>query len=135
MVLLAFVLMNFSASLLITLALIPSHVAENSNFPLPDENGVMPTSWAYHQLATVIDFATGNWFLNFFFGGFNHHIAHHLFPNICHVHYVHVTPIIKQTAEEFELTYNHEDSFLNAYASHFRLLRNNGVKALESVSA
>ncbi|MDG0974024.1 MAG: fatty acid desaturase [Crocinitomicaceae bacterium] len=128
MVLLAFLGMNFMASLLITLALIPSHVAENSLFLLPNNKGVMPNSWSHHQVLSVIDFATNNWFLNFFFGGFNHHVAHHLFPSINHTHCTAITPIIKQTAQEFGLPYNHEDSFFNAYLSHFRLLKNNGVQ-------
>lgn len=125
---LAFLCMNFFASLLITLALIPSHVAENSLFLLPDEAGVMPHSWSHHQVLSVIDFATNNWFLNLFFGGFNHHIAHHLFPNINHMHSPKITPIIKETAIEFGLPYNYEPSFINAYLSHFRLLKNNGVQ-------
>lgn len=133
MIFLAFLLMNFCASLLITLALIPSHVAEDSHFPLPDERGVMQHSWSHHQLLTIIDFATNNWFLNFLFGGFNHHVAHHLFPRICHVHYIHVTPVIKQTAAEFGLAYKHEDSFLHAYISHFRLLKNNGMAAAKHI--
>lgn len=128
MLLVGFLGMNFTASLLITLALIPSHVAENSLFLLPDENGIMPHSWSHHQVLSVIDFATGNWFLNFFFGGFNHHVTHHLFPNINHVHSVYLTPIIKQTAAEFQLQYNHENSFLNAYISHYKLLKNNGIQ-------
>lgn len=127
-VLLAFFLMNFFASLLITLALIPSHVAENSLFLLPDENGVMPNSWSHHQVLSVIDFATDNWFLNFFFGGFNHHIAHHLFPGINHVHSSKITPIIKETILEFGLPYNYEPSFINAYISHYQLLKNNGIQ-------
>lgn len=128
--LLAFLVMNFAASLLMTLALIPSHVAENSEFPLPNENGELPLSWSHHQVTTVTDFATGNVFLNFFFGGFNHHITHHLIPDVNHVHAVHITPIIKKTIEEYGMTYNYEDSFLNAYLSHFRLLRNNGLPQL-----
>jgi linoleoyl-CoA desaturase len=128
MVLLAFLCMNFAASLLITLALIPSHVAENSLFLLPDETGLMPNSWSHHQVLSVIDFATKNWFLNFLFGGFNHHVAHHLFPSINHIHCTALTPIIKETALQFGLPYNHEDSFINAYLSHFRLLKNNGVQ-------
>lgn len=129
-VLLAFFLMNCSASLLITLALIPSHVAEDSLFPVPDQSGLMPYSWSHHQMHTIIDFATNSWFLNFLFGGFNHHVAHHLFPRISHVHYVHVTPIIKQTAKEFGVSYNYQDSLINAYLSHFKLLKNNGVQSV-----
>lgn len=133
-VFLGFVLMNFAASLLITLALIPSHVAETSLFLLPDETGRMPHSWSHHQVLSVIDFATDNWFLNFFFGGFNHHVAHHLFPTICHVHSVHVTRIIKQTTAEFGIPYHYEPSFLNAYISHFKLLKNNGRVPKEVVA-
>ena len=128
LLLIGFIGMNFGASLLITLALIPSHVAENSLFLLPNESGEMPHPWSHHQVLSVIDFATGNWFLNFFFGGFNHHVTHHLFPHINHVHSVHLTPIIKQTTAEFHLPYNHENSFLNAYISHFKLLKNNGIQ-------
>ncbi|WP_296700702.1 acyl-CoA desaturase [Algoriphagus sp.] len=126
--LLGFLLMNFAASITITLALIPSHVAEDSAFPIPDESGQMATSWSHHQLHTIRDFATSNWFLNFLFGGFNHHLAHHLFPNICHVHYVKITPIIKASAKRFGLTYNHEASFFNAYLSHYKLLKKNGIQ-------
>ncbi len=128
MVLLGMILMNFAGSLLITLALIPSHVAENSLFLLPDEQGVMPNSWSHHQVLSVIDFATSNWFLNFLFGGFNHHISHHLFPNINHIHVTKITPIIKETALAYGLPYNHENSFFNAYLSHIKLLKNNWVK-------
>jgi len=123
-----FLLMNFFASITITLALIPSHVAEDSAFPLPDESGKMTTSWSHHQLQTIRDFATSNWFLNFLFGGFNHHLAHHLFPNICHVHYVQITPIIKEKAIGYGLPYHHEESFINAYFSHYKLLKKNGLQ-------
>lgn len=123
-----FVFFNFAASMFITLALIPSHVAEDSLFLLPDEDGVMPNSWSHHQVLSVTDFATNNWFLNYFFGGFNHHITHHLFPNINHIHYTEITPIVRDTILEYGLPYNYEDSFFNAYLSHFKLLRNNGKK-------
>jgi linoleoyl-CoA desaturase len=124
---LGFLCMNFAASCTITLALIPSHVAEHSRFPLPDESGRMPYSWSHHQVLTVIDFATENTVLNHLFGGFNHHVTHHLFPEINHVHYTKLTPIIAQTAAEFHLEYRHESRFINAYLAHFRLLKNNGL--------
>lgn len=131
-IVLGILLMNFAASIFITLALIPSHVAEDSLFLLPDENGVMPNSWSHHQVLSVTDFATSSWFLNYFFGGFNHHITHHLFPNVNHIHYTAITPIVKETIQEFGLPYNYEDSFINAYLSHFKLLRNNGKKNISA---
>ena len=128
-----YLLMHFAASTFITLAIVPSHVAEDSAFPLPDEKGELEHSWAHHQVHTVIDFATQNPIINFLFGGFNHHLAHHLFPNICHVHYPNITPIIKETAAEFGLTYKHESSLKNAYISHFKLLKKNGLPAWCSI--
>lgn len=124
--LLGFVLMHVAASILITVAILPSHVSVDSEFPLPDSSGVMPHSWSHHQVITTIDFATTNGFLNKFFGGFNHHVTHHLFPEISHVHYPQVTPIVKATAEEFGIPYKHESSLWRAYVSHYRLLKRNG---------
>ena len=104
----------------------PSHVSENSVFVEPDANGKMPYSWAHHQVKTTTDFATSNSLITWVLGGFNHHVAHHLFPNISHVHYSKMTPIIKQIIKRYGLKYNHESSALRAYLSHYGLLKNNG---------
>ena len=131
-VLIGYLLMNAAAGFTITLALVPAHVASTSHFPLPDADGVMPHSWSRHQMVTTTDYATDSPTINFIMGGFNHHIVHHLFPKICHVHYEELTPIVKQTAEEFGITYNYESSLLNAYASHFTLLKRNGWEAYKT---
>jgi linoleoyl-CoA desaturase len=125
----AFLLMNMAGSMLISLALIPSHVADESLFPECDEHGELPYSWSHHQVMTVIDFATTNRVLNFLFGGFNHHVAHHLFPHVCHVHAQEITKLVKQTTKEFGLPYREETSLWMAYRSHFRLLQRNAVSA------
>jgi linoleoyl-CoA desaturase len=131
-ILLGYVLMNAAAGFTITLALVPAHVASTSHFPLPNKEGLMPHSWSRHQLLTTTDYATQSPIVNAIMGGFNHHIVHHLFPKICHVHYEKLTPILKQTAKEFGITYNYESSLLNAYASHFTLLKQNGWEAYKT---
>ena len=55
---------------------------------------------------TTADFAQNNIFLNWFVGGLNFQIEHHLFPHICHVHYKKLSKIVKETAQEFNLPYN-----------------------------
>ena len=126
LVLLGNLLMHIAASYFLTLALIPSHVSENSVFVSPDANGKMPYSWSHHQVMTTTDFATESSITTFLLGGFNHHITHHLFPKYSHIHYPKMTPIIKRLAINYGLTYNHENNVVSAYMSHFNLLKNNG---------
>lgn len=117
-----FFIMHFSASICLTVALVPSHITEHSLFPVADEEGKLATSWAKHQVLVSNDYATHNSLVTYLFGAFNHHIVHHLFPNICHVHYKALTPIVKETILAYGLPYNHEDSILKSYGSHFRYL-------------
>ena len=119
-------LMHISASYFLTIALVPSHVSEKSVFIQPNEIGEMPYSWSHHQVITTADFATDNKVMTWLLGGFNHHVSHHLFPRISHVHYPRVTSIVKETTKKYNLKYSHEKSLFKAYVSHFNLLKNNG---------
>jgi hypothetical protein len=42
-----------------------------------------------------------NKIVNWYTGGLNHQIEHHIFPNISHIHYGNIAKIVKETAEEF----------------------------------
>ncbi len=102
-----------------------AHAVEAAHFPLPDQKGGIETSWFAHQLYTTTDFAPRNFLAGFLTGGLNQQVEHHLFPNICSCHYSSLSPIVKQTAEEFGLPY-HEYSFGKAVKSHFNFLRKMG---------
>jgi len=65
-------------------------------------------------------------FVTWFTGGLNYQVEHHLFPNICHVHYPKIAPIVRQTAEEYGIPYQAHPTFGAAVADHFRLLRHLG---------
>ncbi|MEZ4775642.1 MAG: acyl-CoA desaturase [Bacteroidia bacterium] len=132
MIMLGWLLMNFSASAVVAIALVSAHVGEDAVFPLPDENGEISATWAEHQVITTSDFATQNAAVNFLFGGFNHHVVHHLFPRICHIHYPELTPLVKQTAEEFGLIYLCEPRLGKAILSHWKLLKDRGPDAWAS---
>jgi linoleoyl-CoA desaturase len=121
----AFFILTLFGSLIIILVLLSTHVGEDANFPEPDENNVMPHSWSYHQVLTASDFSTNNTSINFLFGGFNHHVIHHLFPNICHIHYPKLTPILKELALKYGVPYRCEKYLIVAVFSHFKLLKRN----------
>lgn len=103
-----------------------AHIVENVAFPEPDEGGNLENSFIKHQLTTTSNFANGNPFVNFLFGGLNFQIEHHIFPHVCHMHLSKVSPIVKSTAQEFGVPYHENPSFFSAVRSHFRTLKKLG---------
>ena len=122
-ILLGFLIFNIAASLTVAMALISAHVGEDSVYPSPDKGGIMEHSWVRHQIITTVDFSTHNPILTHLFGGFNHHVVHHLFPNICHIHYPQLTEILKETCAEYGMPYKSNPSLLDAMWSHMRFLK------------
>jgi linoleoyl-CoA desaturase len=125
-VVLGFVLMQFAASLAFTLPLVSTHIAEEVAFPEADREGFVEGSWATHQLATSMDYSPESRLANWLLGAVNAHAAHHLFPDVCHVHYVAISGIIRETAREFGVPY-HAMPFPAALRSHFRHLKRMGA--------
>lgn len=110
------------SSLALTLIFQSAHVVEDTEFPLPDDQGNLENHWAIHQLNTTANFATNDPVLTWLVGGLNYQVEHHLFPNICHIHYPAIAGIVKQTAEEFSLPYKQSKTFAGAIWSHEKML-------------
>ncbi len=126
LIVLAFLSMHFLTGLSITIVFQAAHVVPSTDFPLPDENGLIANNWTIHQLATTSNFAPNNRLLNWFIGGLNYQVEHHLMPNISHVHYRKVSSIVEQTAREFGLPYYSKRTFAGAVADHASWLRQLG---------
>jgi linoleoyl-CoA desaturase len=107
------------------LALLSTHIDEDAIFTMPPEDGQINATWAMYQIITTKDFSTGSRLANILFGGFNHHVAHHLFPSVAHTYYPSITPIIKKYAQKYNLPYRSYPLYL-AIRSHFLLLKKNG---------
>lgn len=127
-VLIGFFLMNIFSGMIISIALVSTHVGDHHKFPTPNQEGNFDHTWSTHQIATTSDFCTKNELTNFLFGGFNHHVIHHLFPEINHVHYTHITPILKQTALKFNVNYRVEENLFRVFKSHINLLKREGYE-------
>jgi linoleoyl-CoA desaturase len=127
---LGFFIMQFVMSATTFLVLASAHVGEDAVFPQPDEQGHVAHTWAAHQLITTTDFAPDSWLVTQLFGGFNHHVAHHLFPEISHVHYPALTRLTRTTAAEFGLAYHCFPSVQASVLSHFRLLKKHSFAPL-----
>lgn len=124
---LGFVIMNVISGLILALIFQPAHVVEATEFYKPDESGCVENNWAIHQLLTTSNYANGSTVFSWLVGGLNNQIEHHLFPNICHVHYRNISSIVKATALEYGLPYNQHRTFFGALKSHFTLLNKLGT--------
>jgi len=132
-ILIGFFLMHYTAGLILSVVFQLAHVMEDAHMPLPEESGTMKNTWAIHQLLTTVNFGTKNRIVNWFTGGLNHQVEHHIFPNISHVHYTKISKIVKQTAQEFNLPYNEYKTTRKAIIAHFKHLKQMGINpALQS---
>ncbi len=125
-VLLAFFASHFVTGLSITVVFQTAHVMPETDFPLPNENGEIESERLIHQMATTSNYAPKSRIFSWLIGGLNYQIEHHLFPNICHVHYPEIAPIVQKTAREFGVPYLYQTTFLDAVKSHYHMLRQLG---------
>jgi linoleoyl-CoA desaturase len=127
-ILIGFFIMHYVAGVILSVTFQLAHVVDQAETPLPDEKGNMKNTWAIHQLFTTVNFGTKNKIVNWFTGGLNHQVEHHIFPNISHVHYTKIAKIVKETAKEFNLPYNEYKTTRKAIISHFSHLKELGKK-------
>jgi linoleoyl-CoA desaturase len=128
--LIGFLALHFAQGLTMGLVFQLAHVVEGTDYPTPDDKGHMEEAWAEHQMHTTANFATTSRIAAFFLGGLNRQIEHHLFPGICHIHYGHISKIVKQTAAEFNIPYIESPTFIAALQSHYRMLKKFGTLAV-----
>lgn len=126
--LIGFLIMQFIAGFVLSVIFQPAHVVPMSNFPIPDDSGNIEADWAVSQLINTANFAPKAYLLSWYVGGLNYQIEHHLFPNICHIHYRKIAKIVEETAKEFHLPYHSYKTFFGALVDHGKLLYKLGQK-------
>ena len=121
-VILLFVAMHVVAGIFLGLIFGLAHVMPTSDY-VEQEDLHIDENWFVHQLQTTTNFGMDDKILSYFAGGLNFQVEHHLFPQICLVHYPAISKIVQQTAKEFGIPYHAEKSLWTAIGSHFRMLR------------
>lgn len=117
-----FFLMHMVTGVILALIFQTAHISPDTIFPLPEKDGSLANNWAVHQLKTTCNYAPKNKILSWYVGGLNYQIEHHLFPNICHVHYKEISKIVEETAKEYGLPYFSYRTFRGAIAKHGQML-------------
>jgi linoleoyl-CoA desaturase len=77
-------------------------------------------------MSTTSNYAPKSRIFSWLIGGLNFQVEHHLFPNICHIHYSKISKIVSETAQEFKIPYLEKRTFLMALSDHVKMLRQLG---------
>jgi linoleoyl-CoA desaturase len=129
-VLVGFMIVMLTVGLVMGVVFQLAHINGAATFPEPVGSPQhIESEWAVHQVETTADFAPHNRLLNFYVGGLNYQIEHHLLPHICHLNYPRLAPIVRATCEEFGIRYNCYATWREAFAGHLRELQLLGRKA------
>jgi linoleoyl-CoA desaturase len=128
-VLIGFMITMITLGLVIAAVNVLPHLVEKADFPLPVGDPLhIENEWAIHQIQTTVNFSPGSFLVSNYVGGTNYQIEHHLFPQICHMHYPRLSPIVRQTCDEFGITYLVYPNMGAALVGHVRALREFGRK-------
>ena len=107
-----------------------AHAVEEAAFPLPIEGTrEIAATWVVHQTQTTVNFSKDNPLITWFLGGLNFQTEHHLFPQICHIHYPAIAGIVEGTCQDFGVEYLSHGSFWAGMVSHYRWLRQMGIES------
>lgn len=127
---LCFFAASFAQGVLLSVVFQLAHCVEHADFPMPDAaTNRIENAWAVHQVETTVDFARDSWLATYFTGGLNFQIEHHLFPQICHIHYPEISKIVEATSAEFGVHYTAHPTAFSAIRSHYRWLKQMGQPA------
>lgn len=121
---LGFGLTYMTYGFLICVIFMLAHVVETAEFVEPSlGSNYVDDEWAISQVKTTVDFAPKNHFLNWYLGGLNYQVVHHLFPYICHIHYPKIAHIVAEVCEEFGVEYKVYNTLSGAIAANYRWLK------------
>ena len=131
-----FTCMQITMGLTLALVFQLAHVVEHAEFEAAGiEPKLIENEWAAHQVLTTANFAPKNWLVNWYVGGLNFQVEHHLFPRISHVHYPALSKIVQQTCEQFNLPYNTYPTMSESIVSHFKMMKKLGKKPADIMVA
>lgn len=117
-----FLLMHVTQSLFLLFTFFMTHHVMSTEYPTTDKDGRIETSWVMNQVKSSNDMHPFSKTANFILGGFNNHIAHHLFPNVHHIYYPKMSVIIYRILRENRIEPN-QTTYWEGIVSHMRLLK------------
>ena len=121
-ILIGFLAMHMLQSVFLLFTFFMTHHVIETTYPETDEEGIIQSSWLMNQIRSSNDMHPFSETANFILGGFNNHIAHHLFPHIAHIQYPKLNRVLYLTLNENGITPN-QTTYWGGIVSHLKLLK------------
>ena len=118
----SFFVMHAVQSIFLLYTFFMTHHVKGSEYPTTKKDGTISTSWIMNQIKSSNDMHPFSKTANFIMGGFNNHIAHHLFPNIHHLHYIKLNRILYPFLIERGIIPN-QTTYWGGIVGHLQLLK------------
>jgi len=104
-----------------------SHVTTGMEWPVPGKDSktgelMIQAEWAKSQIETSMDYAHDSMLMTYLSGSLNYQSVHHLFPSVSQYHYPQIAKIVMDTCREFNVKFNHVNTFREAFAMHLKQL-------------
>jgi len=83
-----------------------------------NQAGLIPSTtdhWAMKSCLATSNWSSGSLFWNWFSGGLNHQIEHHLFPSLNHYLLPYISPVVLEVCKEYNLPYYNFKDFSTAF--------------------
>lgn len=103
-IVLVYCLSQMCSSLIFVILILGSHWAKATFYQAPPQ-GRFEHGKLQHAFYTTLNWHLKYAWLEYWLGGLNLHLTHHLFPGVSHRHYHKLTPIVAHIAREFKLDY------------------------------
>ena len=105
------------------------HYLENIFIVNHIQNGLVPPAtahWADKQVMATANWKSGSPFWNWFSGGLNHQIEHHMFPSLSMYWYPHISATVRQCCLDHGITYSDYPDFVTAWVAMWTYLKDMG---------
>lgn len=92
------------ASLVFVILILGTHWAKATFYQAPIDQQI-PHGSTQHAFNTTLNWRLKSATLEYWLGGLNLHLTHHIYPGFSHRHYQHLTTIIRQIAKQHGIDY------------------------------
>jgi linoleoyl-CoA desaturase len=117
-----FLVMHLVQSVFLLLTFLITHHVAGLYYPATTPDGAIQSSWLMNQVRSSNDFYPFSRVANFIFGGFNNHIAHHLFPGVHHLYYPQISRVVYEILQKNGI-YPAHTSYWGGVRAHLNLLQ------------